>query len=62
MSDDTNKRGGQDRERISMSQPHEVRYWTEALGCSEAQLAAAVKQAGDRADAVRQHLARQKTG
>jgi hypothetical protein len=62
MSDDTKQRGGQDRNRISMSQAHEVRYWTETLGCSEAELAAAVKQAGDRADAVRQYLTRQKAG
>ena len=61
MSDDTNKRGGQDAKRINMSQPHEVRYWTETLGCSEAALSAAVKSAGDRAEDVRQYLAKQKS-
>ena len=31
-----------DRSRIRMNKKHEVRYWTEALGCSEDELAAAV--------------------
>ena len=31
MSDDP-KKTGQDRKRISLSEPHEVRSWTEALG------------------------------
>lgn len=32
MSDDLTNRGAQDRSRISLTEPHEVRYWTEALG------------------------------
>ena len=59
MADDPINRGPQDRNRINMSQPHEVRYWTQALGCTESELRTAVQQAGDRADAVRQHLAKQ---
>jgi uncharacterized protein DUF3606 len=31
-----------DRSRISMKEAHQVRYWTEALGCSKDELAAAV--------------------
>src|SRR5262245_2890096 len=30
---------------ISMKQEHEVRYWTERLGCSKDELAAAIKKA-----------------
>ena len=46
MSDDTSLRGGQDRTRINLDQEHEVRYWTEALGCTEEQLRDAVRRAG----------------
>src|SRR5438874_13442166 len=42
MPDDLKQRGAQDRARISMSEDYEVRYWTEALGVSKEQLAAAV--------------------
>jgi hypothetical protein len=56
MADDTSNRGQQDRSRINMSQEHEVRYWTEALGVSEEQLKAAVKSVGNSADKVREHL------
>ena len=34
MADDLSNRGPQDRSRINMSEEHEVRYWTEALGVS----------------------------
>lgn len=56
MSDDMNNRGAQDRARISLSEDHEVRYWTQALGVTEEELAAAVKAVGSSADRVREHL------
>ena len=56
MSDDLANRGPQDRARISLTEEHEVRYWTQALGVDKARLAAAVKAVGNSADRVREHL------
>lgn len=56
MSDNLQNRGPQDRARINLHEQHEVRYWTETLGVTKEQLEQAVKQAGNSADAVRQHL------
>ena len=59
MSDDPKNRGPQDRARISLSEEHEVRYWTQALGVSKEQLAAAVQAVGHSADRVKAHLGKQ---
>ena len=56
MADDTSKAGAADRSRINVNQPHEVQYWTKALGISEDQLKKAVQSVGTNADAVRKHL------
>ena len=56
MADDLKNRGAQDRARISMTEEHEVRYWTHALGVSREQLAAAVAKVGNSAEAVRREL------
>lgn len=56
MADDPKKRGAQDRARISMSQEHEVRYWTKALGVSRERLAEVVAKVGNSAEAVRREL------
>ena len=56
MSDDTSQRGPQDRSRINMNQAHEVRYWTQAFGVSEAELSRAVGAVGASADKVREFL------
>ncbi len=56
MSDDLSKRGPQDRSRINVNEAHELRYWTQALGVTEAQLREAVKAVGPSAAAVREHL------
>ena len=56
MSDDLNNRGQQDRTRIAMQEPHEVRYWTETLGVTREELHKAVDAVGHSADAVRQQL------
>jgi hypothetical protein len=59
MSDDTSQRGPQDRSRINMNQAHEVKYWTQALGVSEAELSRAVGAVGSSADKVREFLGSQ---
>jgi hypothetical protein len=56
MPDDLKKRGAQDRSRISMSEEHEVRYWTKALGVSKEELADAISKVGHSVDAVRREL------
>jgi hypothetical protein len=56
MSDNLQDRGQQDRARINLHEKHEIQYWTKALGVTEEELQQAVKQAGNNADAVRQHL------
>ncbi|HEY0468612.1 MAG TPA: response regulator [Polyangiaceae bacterium] len=46
-----------ERARIDLEQSQEVvRYWTTALGCTEAQLRAAVSEVGINADDVRRQL------
>jgi len=39
-----------------MEQEHEIRYWTQELGVSEAVLTAAVAKVGNYAEAVRREL------
>jgi hypothetical protein len=56
MADDLKNPGAQDRARISMGEEHEVRYWTNALGITKEQLAAAIAKVGNSADAVRREL------
>ena len=56
MPDDRTNPGAQDRSRISLTEEHEVRYWTQALGVTKEQLATAVQAVGRSADRVREHL------
>lgn len=56
MADDLKDRGPQDRSRINVNEAHELRYWTQALGVTEAQLREAVQAVGTSAAAVRKHL------
>ena len=56
MADDPNVGSGQDLYRVILSQPHEVAYWTKALGINEELLRKVVAEVGDRVDAVRQRL------
>jgi hypothetical protein len=44
--------------RIDMSEARAVRHWTEKLGCSEDELAAAVARVGNSPDAVRREVYR----
>lgn len=55
MSDDP-KKTGQDRQLISLEQPHEVRDWTASMKCSEEELRQAVEAVGHSANAVRAYL------
>ena len=45
-----------DRKLISLSEPYEVRDWCKSLGCTEAELRAAVAAVGHSAAKVRAHL------
>jgi hypothetical protein len=56
MSDSTQDRGPQDRSRVNVNQPHEVRYWTQEFNCTEQQLRAAVERVGVMADDVRRAI------
>jgi DNA-binding XRE family transcriptional regulator len=56
MADDLNQRGQQDRSRINMNEPWEVKYWTKELGVSQEELARIVRVAGNSVSAVRQHI------
>lgn len=47
-----------DRKLISLSEPYEVRDWAKSMGCTEAELKAAVAAVGNSAAKVRQHLKR----
>jgi hypothetical protein len=58
MPDEIRDRSRQDQLRIDVNQPHEIRYWTQRLGCSEQELRAAVARAGVMADDVRVALGR----
>lgn len=56
VSDDLNNNGPADRSRINVNESWELRWWTQSLGISEAELRAAVQAVGTSASAVRKHL------
>ena len=56
MTDNKTGRGTSDRKLISLTEEHEVRYWTKALGVSEQRLRDAVKRVGHSAAKVRVEL------
>lgn len=57
MTDNKKNRGEPDRSRISLAEPHEVRYWTRALDVTEDQLRGAIAAAGtDSATRIREFL------
>ena len=55
--DDLKKKGPQDRSKINMHEPYEVKYWTKELGVSKEKLQKAVDKVGNSAAAVRKELA-----
>ena len=56
MTDDPRKRGMPDRSKISMTEEHEVRYWTKHLGVSREELHKAIEKVGNSAATVRKQL------
>ena len=52
MADDRTKTGVQDRAKINLSEPYEVRDWCATLKCTEAELREAVKSVGSGAAKV----------
>ena len=56
MPDNTSSSGGQDRQRIDVSQDYELRDWSKKFGVSPEALREAVEAVGDRADAVEEYL------
>jgi hypothetical protein len=55
--DNLKKTGAQDRSKINMHKPHEVKYWLHQLGVSKEALHKAVEKVGNGAAAVRKELA-----
>ena len=60
MSDDKNKSGGQDRQRINIHQDYELRDWAKSLNTTPERLKEAVQAVGDRAEKVREYLGQDK--
>jgi hypothetical protein len=56
MSDDKNKSGGQDRERINVNQDYELRDWAKSLNTTPERVKEAVEAVGDRAEKVGEYL------
>ena len=58
MSDDQSQTGSPDRQRISLSENHEVQDWTKRFGVTADQLRAAVDAVGNRVEDVEKYLSR----
>jgi hypothetical protein len=58
MADNFKNGRATDRSRVSMNEEQEIRYWTEYLGCTRGELAAAVARVGSSPDAVRREVYR----
>jgi hypothetical protein len=56
MTDDLNNPGPEDGKLISITEDHELDYWTKALNCSRDELRDAVAAVGHSADKVREYL------
>jgi hypothetical protein len=56
MSDDKNKRSGQDRLRINVHEDYELRDWSNRLGVSPERLKELVKKHGPMAADIRKAL------
>ncbi|MBU17978.1 MAG: DUF3606 domain-containing protein [Chloroflexi bacterium] len=56
MADDKTKSGGQDRNRISLTEDYEVRDWAKKFNVTPDELRAAVKAVGNDASKVQEHL------
>lgn len=56
MSDNKNKRGGQDKNRVAGGQAWEVNYMKEKFGVSGQQVAGAIKAVGNNRSDVEKYL------
>ena len=56
MADDLKNRGEPDRSRISLSEEHELRYWTHEFGVTESHLRGVIDRVGNSVAAVRRHF------
>ena len=56
MNDNLLDKGQRDRSHISMSQSHEVQYWTRHLGVTREELQRTVDKVGNSVAAVRKEL------
>lgn len=56
MPDNPRKRGTADRRRISLTQEHEVAYWTRRLGVNRRMLKEAVQAVGHEVKAVQAYI------
>jgi hypothetical protein len=60
MSDDKQKSGGQDRQRINIHQDYELRDWAKSMNTTPDRIKEAVQAVGDRAEKVREYLGQDK--
>lgn len=58
MADDLSKRGPQDRSRVNVNEPWEVKHWCTEFKCTETQLRTAVKAVGVMVADVRRQLSK----
>lgn len=58
MADNKMLRGPRDASRIALGEDYEVAYWTGKFGVTREELANAVGQVGNSAQAVAEHLKR----
>lgn len=58
--DNLKDRGPQDRNRISLSEDWEVKWWTVSLGVSASQLKGVVAKVGNSASKVKEYLQEKK--
>jgi hypothetical protein len=56
MSDDLRKRGPEDRSRINVNEPWELKYWSKTLGVTPDRLKEVIRQVGTRTEDVEQYL------
>jgi hypothetical protein len=56
MPDNKKLKGPPDNRRVDIHDPNELRNWSNALGCTQAELKRAVSAVGTSAEAVRKHL------
>jgi hypothetical protein len=56
MPDNTQKSGGQDRQRINVNQDYELQDWSKKFGVTKERLKEAVQAVGDNAEKVEKYL------